>query len=216
MIPTTLELDPGSRVIKAKDYRRFQEAKTIIATARRQAEKILADAQNQAAKDREVERERGYREGLEAAQKEQAGTLLATINQCAQLYRQIGPELAEVVQQTVEDLIGQLSDETLTLKLIQQALSRHRCKRALIRVKPECLATVQAKIRVMQEVHPDMEYLEVRPDPSIEEAGAILETELGNIQAQLSVQLVALAKAIDSVFPPGASDLEQADEPGKR
>ncbi|WP_263079057.1 HrpE/YscL family type III secretion apparatus protein [Endozoicomonas sp. Mp262] len=189
--PDCFQLAPGIKVLKAEEYSRYLEAGKIVEAAQNQYQRMIKDAES----IYQCEKQRGYEEGINQAKVEQASEIMATLAHCRQRLKSLEPQLAQLVMETVSKVIGQFDNQELTRKLIEQALHQNKCSRAILRVHPDNAQVLKCQLAEIKQRYSDMEYLEVQKDSMVEEAGCILETDLGNIQATLSSQLAALEHA---------------------
>ena len=195
LISEKIDIAAGVKVIKAGDYSRYLEAEAIIAAAEKKAESII----QQAEAAYEAEKQRGFKEGIEQGKKEQSAALIDTLSKCEERYQQMAPELVEIVLTTVRQIMGQFDSRELTGKLVEQALQQHKCNRVVFRVHPDNVAALNKQLEAIRENHPDISYVSIEKDALVEKTGCILETDLGNVQADLDTQLEALQQSAKNV-----------------
>ncbi|MDW2041094.1 SctL family type III secretion system stator protein VscL, partial [Vibrio sp. 2130-1] len=80
-----LQLAPGLKVLKAKDYVSYLDSQHLVEAANSKADSIIAKAQQAY----ETEKQRGYQDGLEQAKIENAQAMVATLARCNEYYLQV-------------------------------------------------------------------------------------------------------------------------------
>ena len=188
-----LEIAAGVKVIKADEYNCFLEAESLIKSAESKAEAIISEAKA----IYETEKQRGYEEGIELGKAQQSEAIISTLSCCNERYRELGPELAGIIQTTVRQILGHFDNSELTVRLAEQALEQNKCNRVIFRVHPDNAPALHNALDRIQEKFSSISYMAIEKDALIEGAGCVLESDLGNIQAQLSTQLDVLNRAVE-------------------
>lgn len=195
-----LQLAPGQRILRSKDYQSYLSAQALVDAARAQAAEIVQEAHSVY----EQQRELGWQAGMEQARREQAVLIHQTQLQCQGYYRTVEQQMSEVVLQAVRKILHDYDQVALTLKVVREALSLvSNQKQVTVRVNPEQVAAVREQIAKVHKDFPEIGYLEISADARLDQGGCILETEVGIIDASLDGQLEALSRAISLTLERG-------------
>jgi flagellar assembly protein FliH len=186
-----------------------ERAAHIIAAARREADRILADARAEGQMIRRRAREEGHEEGRQAGM-EQAmqeyedglGILTRTadvvVSQADALVRAAERDLArlavavagKVIQRSVEQ------DPEIVLGIARAAISQTEGTRSLVlRVSPKDMELVLSAHDELVKSSPDLRNLKVVEDPRIERGGCVVEMEVGHVDARIDEQLNEIERA---------------------
>ena len=188
-----LQLAPGLKVLKAKDYVSYLDSQHLVEAAHSKAESIIAKADEAY----ELERQRGYQDGIDQAKIENAETMLATLARCNEYYLQVEQKMTGVVLDAVRKIINSFDDVDTTASVVREALQLvSNQKQVILHVHPEQVTEVREKISSILSDFPEVGYVEVIADARLKNGGCILETEVGIIDASIDGQLQALKQAI--------------------
>jgi len=185
------------RVISATE-----KAKTIIARAEADAERIRKEAEAIRAESAAV-REQGRKEGLAKGESEGkaqlAEKLLILEKKREDFFAQAEPEIIRLVLAIAEKVIGQVATERpdVVRDVVRQALERSLGDRVIVRLNPDDYKTVMDEGYEFRDVLDRTKRIMFKEDDSISKGGCILETEVGTIDAQLETQLDAIRKALE-------------------
>ncbi|MFO1349193.1 MAG: HrpE/YscL family type III secretion apparatus protein [Gammaproteobacteria bacterium] len=184
---------PGQRIIKARDYLAYAEAEAIIAAAQQSAAAILADAKAAY----EAEKQRGYQDGCEDGKLEAAEQIIDVLGGTVDYYASIEKRTGQLVMQMVRKVLGEFDHETLTLKIVHNALAAVRNqKQVTLRVAPDQAEAVKAKVHTLLAGFPSIHFVDVAADRRLGVGGCILETEIGVVDASVETQLKALERSL--------------------
>ncbi|EXJ15669.1 HrpE/YscL family type III secretion apparatus protein [Imhoffiella purpurea] len=193
--PDALKIAPEVRCLKSSDYRTLISARELLDAARRAAEALRAQAEEDYAR----ERRRGYDEGLAEARMEMGVRMLETVERSVAYFGQIEHQVADLVMTSLRKILGEFDDTELTLRLVRQALQVVQSQpRVTIRVCPEQAAELQERLSRLIAGYTSLGTAVISADPRLERGGCILETEIGVVEASLDLQLMALDKALRS------------------
>lgn len=179
----------------------------LLAAARREAEQIIQQAQQEAGQIREEAHRTGLAEGRaealaeDAALRRQLTELLTTMGNA---YRAFCLDQAPALASLVTDATGRLMQEQLSLEpqrvltIVRQALEQATESRDLrLHLHPDDLETVRALLESPDAATPAD--LQIVADPAVERGGCWLETGHGEVDATVSGRLTRLAHALDEV-----------------
>jgi len=179
--------------------------KREIIDARAQAQAIVAEAEAQAAALRRTSellarevREQAYNQGTEAALSKINQDMIAAREMRDTALAQVERDVLRLAVKIAEKIIGreiETSDAT-TADIVATALreARHN-ERVTVRINPGDFPTIK-KYRARLDPGGRARFLDFAPDPRVERGGCQIVTETGAIDAQLSVQLRVLEKAL--------------------
>ncbi|GAJ72665.1 type III secretion cytoplasmic protein YscL [Vibrio sp. JCM 18904] len=177
-----LQLAPGLKVLKAKDYASYLDSQHLVEAANSKAESIIANAQQAY----ETEKQRGYQDGLAQAKIENAQTMVETLARCNDYYQQVEEKMTGVVLEAVRKIIDTFDDVDTTVSVVREALQLvSNQKQVILHVHPEQVVEVREKVAGVLSDFPEVGYVDVVADARLKNGGCILETEVGIIDAVL-------------------------------
>ncbi|MGY5838836.1 HrpE/YscL family type III secretion apparatus protein [Vibrio chemaguriensis] len=192
-----LQLAPGLKVLKAKDYASYLDSQHLVEAANSKAESIIANAQQAY----ETEKQRGYQDGLAQAKIENAQTMAETLARCNDYYQQVEEKMTGVVLEAVRKIIDTFDDVDTTVSVVREALQLvSNQKQVILHVHPEQVVEVREKVAGVLSDFPEVGYVDVVADARLKNGGCILETEVGIIDASIDGQLHALKQAMVKQF----------------
>lgn len=192
-----LQLAPGLKVLKAKDYVSYLDSQCLVIAAESKANSIIAEAENAF----DLEKQRGYQDGLEKAKVEHAETMLATLSRCNEYYLQVEEKMTGVVLDAVRKIISSFDDVDITASAVREALQLvSNQKQVILHVHPDQVNEVRDRVSLILSDFPEIGYVEVVSDARLKHGGCILETEVGIIDASIDGQLQALKQAMTKQF----------------
>lgn len=176
------------------------------------AEKILSDAENEAAKIREEAKvvlesaklareeaiKKGYAEGESKGLSQVTEKLLHLERLKEKFYDQAEPEVVKLVMSIAEKVIGRVASENSELikNIVHQALEKSIGDRITVRMNPDDYKVLIAGEHEFKDVIDRTKRLLFREDETIAKGGCVVETEVGTIDAQIETQLEAIRKAL--------------------
>lgn len=188
---------PERRVIRSEDYQAWVEGQAFLEAAKAHAQEIEAEAREAYAR----EKERGYQDGLAEAAMKAAEQQLDTIAQTVSWFETIEKQMAELVIQSTEKILGELDDVELIRRVVQSAMRVMRNqKQVTLRVNPDMVEPVQKRLADIMADFPGVTFVDVAPDARMRRGGCILESELGVVDASIEIQLEALKRSLRRAF----------------
>jgi type III secretion protein L len=192
-----LRLAPGTRVLRREDWLLWRAAAQAVQVAHEEATQITAGAQ--AAFD--AEKARGYSDGREEAQLQQAEQMIEQVGRAVDYFARVEQRMVELVMQAVQRVITDFSDRDRVVAVVKGGLAVVRNqKQVTLRVAPAQVATVQQAQNELLAAYPGVGFLDVVADPRLAADACILETEIGTVEASVQGQLAALRKAFAKVL----------------
>ncbi len=188
-------LDRGGVVVRRPELEELSEARRAIATAREEARSILASAEAEA----EKARLRGYEDGLARARQEAAAAAVALRAEALRLRAEAGERLVRLAVDLARRVLKEeLRQHPEALEsLARGALSQVSwCQRVTLRLHPEDADRLRsAAPDLAQAMTPGAE-LRLEPDETLAPGSCLVETEAGELDGSVEVQLAALQEAL--------------------
>lgn len=186
-------LQPSQKIVTAEEYQTYLDAESLIAAARSEAEKIVADAHE------EFERQKteGYKQGLAQARMDIAEEMVDSVSKTVDYFSGLEGRIVDLVVKAVKKVIGELDDRDCIVRIVKNALAVARNQsKVTIRVCGDQLEAVQGRLDEIMRPYPAVQYIDVVADPRLQTGGCILETEIGVVDASIDVQLQAIEKSL--------------------
>ncbi|MDR1595568.1 MAG: type III secretion system stator protein SctL [Puniceicoccales bacterium] len=186
--------------IKAKCEKLLQkaeaEAAKIIASAKEQSDEIIGKAQ-QAKKDEE---KRGYDVGVNAGKQKIANEMMDFVTKSANSFSKLEKDVAAVVSTAVRKILGKIEKNELIVSVVKNSLQKIKMqKQAKLKVAPAEAQLLRDRIMEIAEGNAVLQFLEVAADARLQPGSCVIETELGVIDASVSVQLESIENALSKV-----------------
>ena len=188
---------PGQRVIRAADVAAWGEAEALLASARQQADAIIARAEAEL----EAERRRGYDEGQAEAQMEQAEKMIDTVGRTIDYFARVEGDMVALVMAAVRKIIDGFDDAERVLIVVKNALSVVRNQKQMtLRLHPQQVDVVRSRVNDLLAAYPGVGYLDIVPDGRLAMESCILESEIGLVEASIESQIKAIEAAFHKVL----------------
>jgi type III secretion protein L len=189
--------DLNRLILKANDVVVWQQAQDILAQAREQAQQIVGQAQAAF----EAEKTRGYQEGLEQAQLDQAEQMIETASRTVDYFANIEQRIVGLVMQSMRRVIADFNDTERVLAVVRSSLAVMRNQKQLtLRLAPDQVEVVKSHARELLENYPGVGLLDIVADSRLSGDAAILESELGVVQASIEKQLQAIEQSFSKIL----------------
>lgn len=204
-----------------------QDAASIVDQARQRADELVRTAVAQSTALRhdacEEGRTAGYRDGVAAARAELAEAL-ALVQRAAREAKTIRDtllngaerEMIELVIEAVGRILGErvATDPDLVVHTVQRALDHAGSQNVVrVRVHTDDLRTLVTSVEEQYGATPPFEVL---GDSSVSVGGCVIDTDSGEIDARLDVQLEEIASILRDAIPDGAPAAAPVDSPRLR
>jgi len=187
------------QTLTADEVQTLNDAQALLAQARQEADALLAATRATLAAEREAAREQGYRDGLAQVHE----LMLDTERRAQQKLAGLEDELVRLVLAGIRKLLPSLPLQRLPVDAAREALRALRGASAIrIRVHPQVLAQLQAEIDGWRSAAPTPVEIHAVADDGLSPFDAVVESELGTVQATLAAQLTALEAALRRVNKP--------------
>jgi type III secretion protein L len=194
LLPST---DPQQLVFSPEQVQAWQDAQQLLAQARQEAERIRAEAV-QAYED---EKQRGYEEGVAMARMDEAERLIENATRTVDYFAGIEQKIVALVMNAVRRIMADFDDTTRVLAVVQSGLSVMRNQKQLtLRLSPEHAATVRDRAQHLLERFPGVGMMDIVPDSRLKGDAAILESEMGVVEASVDLQLKAIEQGFTKLL----------------
>ena len=194
LLPST---DPQQLVFSPEQVQAWQDAQQLLAQARQEAERIRAEAV-QAYED---EKQRGYDEGVAMARMDEAERLIENATRTVDYFAGIEQKIVALVMNAVRRIMADFDDTTRVLAVVQSGLSVMRNQKQLtLRLSPEHAATVRDRAQHLLERFPGVGMMDIVPDSRLKGDAAILESEMGVVEASVELQLKAIEQGFTKLL----------------
>lgn len=202
-----LQMLSERRVLKEHEYSALLDANSIVTTAKKEAERIVADAERR----KEEMLRQGYEEGFERGEREGAARAFAAALDTAHALALSRRKMADMVVRGLRELVGEFERERifeLALKRID-AFVRDEAF-LVVRVAPDSVDVMKQAVANRREAmaneshaHADAaalraQAIRVVADASLGNDDCVVETPAGSIDARLSTQIDAIRAAMEA------------------
>jgi type III secretion protein L len=198
------------RIIEREVVGATQEAAEIRRRAEQEAERLIAEAHEQAYETRQRGFEEGKQEGLAQYTREIAGALF----RIRRIEQELEPLYVGLVRDCAEKIIGQELKQhpDAILGVVRSALIDARQQREVtVRVHPDDVQALQRSKNKLLEILARANAVELREDAGVTRGGCVVVTELGAIDASLERQLDALAQALQAELLEARAGTDEQD-----
>lgn len=195
------------------------ESADIVAAAHDRADHLVREAALEAASIRHEAyaegREEGARDGVALARAELADQM-ALLQQALleskairdRLLWAAEQEIVELVLDATRTVVGEHArlDPALAVETVERALDRAGSQNVVaIRIHPDRHDLIDAHLTALHGAPPTFE---VRGDESIAVGGCVIDTESGQVDARLDVQLGEIARLLRDALPESQNDIQ--------
>lgn len=182
------------RIVKATDVATVRTAAEIIAAAEADAARIREEAKVAF----EEEKRRGYEKGVADGKMEIAMLKLEQVDSSVAFMESVERKMADVVMKALKSFVVEIGDRELVVQIVRKTMNAviRTQRHVVLKVAPEMVETVRARIAEFRLAYPTVESLDVVEDPRLRGAACILETESGVADASVETQLAAIEKSL--------------------
>lgn len=189
---STIKPASGTKILRASDYSQLLKAQDLLDAAEAEAEQIRQKAEI-AYEEREKQ---GYEDGVAQGQLQQAEKMLETSLQAVSYLEGLEHQLVEVVSTAVRKIIGELDDKERIVRVVRTALDQVRGRQqVVVRLCPDDEPYVRENLGPLLSPG-NSAHLELVADQHLKPGSCMLESEMGVLDASLSVQLKAIEHAL--------------------
>ena len=189
-----LTVESDRRVVKAADVATTASAADIIAAAEADAARIREEAKTAF----EEEKKRGYDEGLAEGKMEIAMLKLDQVDQSVKFMESVEDKMAGIVMKALKSCVMEIGDKEMVVQIVRKTMAAviRTQRQVTIKVAPDMVEPVRARISELRVKYPTIESLDVVEDPRLKGPACFLETEAGVAEASVDTQLAAIERSI--------------------
>ncbi len=189
-----IQIDPNACILKANEYVSLVEANAMLQAARDEALLIKQEAQ----KTFEEEKIRGYEEGLEEGRLEMAERTFEAIAKGIDFIESLEKTTVDLVMKSLQRILDEMPPEERVVSVVRRSLSYVRGQKdVIIHVCPEDLSLVQDEIASLTNTAYGIDSIRIVADAKLSAGACVLESNLGIIDASLSVQMAVLRRVFE-------------------
>ncbi|MBO7655329.1 MAG: type III secretion system stator protein SctL, partial [Kiritimatiellae bacterium] len=150
------------RLVKATDVATVQTAESIIAGAEADAARIREEAK----KAFEEERQRGYEKGLADGKAETALQKLELVDSSVAFMEGVEKKMADIVMSALRKCVEEIGDPEMVVQIVKKLMHAviRTQKQVTLRVAPEMVETVKARLEEIRAPYPTVETADVVED----------------------------------------------------
>jgi type III secretion protein L len=192
-----LGIDPATQVVRAHEMAALREAQQIVADAQVQADAIVAGAHEAL----EAERQRGYAQGLEEAQLDQAEQMIENVSRTIDYFSKVEGRVVDLVMQSIQKIVSEFDDTERVVITVKNVLAvvRNR-KQMTLRLNPQQVDLIKARVNDLLADYPGVGFLDIVVDTRVKLDACILESDIGLVEASMEGQIAALRSAFEKVL----------------
>ena len=193
-----LQIETTGRLVKRAEAQSIADAMDVLSAARKEAE----DIRRQAGEEFEAQRKLGYDKGLEDSKEEIAIQKLEQVEKSIDYLGSMENKIVEIVLTALKKCVAEIGDRELMVQVVQKAMQSvvRNQQQVVLKVSPEMLPTVKERLNEILSKFPGVNYINLMDDPRIKGVSCVIETDAGNVDASLDVQLSAIEKALGKCF----------------
>ena len=207
ILTTQNKILPETRIVSKETYAVYMESKQIINEAQEKAKTILAKARQQfdnmfaeGKKCYEDEKQRGYKEGIEAGNEKQAELLFKMISNGVNYVGQLEGIIVQTCRQVLEKILGEAPTDERICQVVQNVLEGlQNTKTVKIYVHPEQTASLHKNLDDLLKSNPALKQVEIVVDNTLKSDQCLFETENGILDASIHMQIEAFLKSIEKI-----------------
>ena len=193
--------DVSRKIIKARDFWAYRDARHAVDEALKRKEQILESAQEAY----RSERERGYSEGNESARLEQSGSMMEIVTQTVEYYGRVESQMVELVLEAVRKVVSEFDDRERVSTVVRNCLDLARTQKHLrLSAHPSQVEFLREHVEGLRREYPNIAQIEVHPDAKLAPDACLVESDIGIVEASLQGQVDVLRETLVSVFAPNA------------
>ncbi len=187
-------LQSDRRLVKAADIATAKTAEEIIASAEADAARIREEAKAAF----EEEKRRGYEKGLADGKMEIAMQKLDQVDQSVRFMESVEDKMAGVVMKALKSCVVEIGDKEMVVQIVRKTMAAviRTQRQVAIKVAPEMVESVRARVAELRVKYPTIETLDVVEDARLKGPACFLETEAGVAEASVDTQLEAIERSI--------------------
>ena len=193
-----LQIETTGRLVKRAEAQSIADAMDVLSAAQKEADAI----RQQAKEEFEAQRKLGYEKGLEDSKEEIAIQKLEQVEKSIDYLSSMENKIVEIVLTALKKCVAEIGDRELMVLVVQKAMQAvvRNQQQIVLKVSPEMLPTVKERLNEILSKFPGVNYINLMEDGKLKGVSCTIETDAGNVDASLDVQLAAIEKALRKCF----------------
>ncbi len=193
-----LQIETTGRLVKRAEAQSIADAMELLSAAQKEADAI----RQQAKEEFEAQRKFGYEKGLEDSKEEIAIQKLEQVEKSIDYLSSMENRIVEIVLTALKKCVAEIGDRELMVQVIQKAMQAvvRNQQQISLKVSPEMLPTVKERLNEILSKFPGVNYINLMEDGKLKGVSCTIETDAGNVDASLDMQLAAIEKALRKCF----------------
>jgi len=193
-----IELHTPTRLVKAEEVSAVRRIEDILAEAEAEAARIREEAKQHF----ELERQRGYAQGLEEGKASIIERKLELLDESVAFMESVEGKIVEVVMTALKKCVMDIGDEELVVQIVRKVMNAviRNQRHITLKVAPEMVSVVRARMNELLADYPLLDNVDVQENPRLKGAACMIETEAGVADASVDTQLAAIEKSLRRHF----------------
>ncbi|RST56446.1 type III secretion system stator protein SctL [Variovorax sp. MHTC-1] len=189
-----LQLLSERKVLKENEYAALLDASAVVESARQEAGRIVAQAEQEA----EASLRRGYDEGLQRAKAEYAKQLVSESMAAERQLQALRVSMAQLVVKAVGQFISEVDPAILFRSALVRVEALLRTEPFItVRVAPAQEATMRDLLHRLREQANWSMTVNLTPDASLPAGACVVQTSTGVLEIGVDAQLEAFRRAVE-------------------
>lgn len=183
------QVDPSRLVMPSEEVAVWMDAQALLSRAREDADRIRQEALDAL----EAHKRKGYEEGLAAAQMEQAERMIDNASRMVDFFASVEQRMVGLVMESMRRIIDDFDDTQRVMAVVRSGLAVLRNQKQLtLRLAPQHVEAVKERAAELLSAFPGIGMLDIVGDSRLKGDAAILESDIGVVEASTEMQLQAL------------------------
>jgi len=193
-----IELHTPTRLVKAEEVSAVRRIEDVLAEAEAEAARIREEAKQHF----ELERKRGYAQGLEEGKASIIERKLELLDESVAFMESVEGKIVEVVMTALKKCVMDIGDEELVVQIVRKVMNAviRNQRHITLKVAPEMVSVVRARMNELLADYPLLDNVDVQENPRLKGAACMIETEAGVADASVDTQLAAIEKSLRRHF----------------
>lgn len=195
---SNLELGASRRLVKASEVAAIHTLESLLSSAESEARSIVAAAQAEYERQKQL----GYEAGVDAGKEDISFQKLDLVEQSIEYLEKMENRVVEIVLTALRKCVDEIGDRQLMVQIIlnaMRAIVRNQ-QQVRLKVPSAMVADVRSRLQEILSRFPNVNYIDVVEDEHLEGLSCVLETDAGNVDASLNVQLAAIERVLRKCF----------------
>ncbi|EKD51672.1 MAG: flagellar assembly protein FliH [uncultured bacterium] len=191
----------SSKIISESEVQALSQSEVIVNKAQEESKRVKEKAKElylQVETKMAEAKKQGFEQGRQEGLATVTGQLVQIEAHQKKLIESIEKESVSLVYEIAQKIVGNAlkTDDEAVLGLIKQALHASLGNHLTIFVNPNDYERIREKETQLTNLLQTTQTLSIKPTENVKEAGCVIESEMGTIDAQLDYQLEAIKKAL--------------------